>query len=841
VIDDPDGDRGELKLQLRGHIEPAKTPGATGHDTEEDADDASPVAQHLYDTLRGQDNLVFANSRRMVELLTDQLSRRSELARVPNEFCAHHGSLSRDLREDAEARLKDPARPTTAICTSTLEMGIDIGSVDSIAQVGAPATVSGLRQRLGRSGRRSGQAAVLRAYITERELEPGTPLADELRVELVQTIAMVELLLEAWYETPNGCALHLSTLIQQILSLIAQHGGVLPKDAYAALCGHGPFRQVDAETFLHLLRNLGDAKLIIQDSSGLLLHGEVGERVVNQYRFYAAFQTDEEYRLIADGRPIGAMPVIKPITDGDFLIFAGRRWRVLSVDTSRKVIELTRARGGRAPSFTGDRPTVANRVRQRMHEVYQSSEIPPYLNATAVQLLGEGRTAFAQRLLDIQPIIGTSSHSSVFPWCGDTTMATLALTLTNAGLEATADGVALYVAASPATVWCLIRELADGPEVDGLELAALVKNKERDKFDHYLDDELLTRSYAAAALDVASARIALRELAAGPPPTEIDAATNQDSEPLSAMQDDQATEAILSRCGYAVIDVETTGLAVNHGDRIVEIAIVNVSQNGDIEDRWTTLLNPDHDPGPTRIHGLTSADLAGAPRFADITGDIAERIGGRIIVAHNALFDMAFLHAECQRAGTPLPPWPTLCTLEIAYQLRPEGGRRLVDCCADDNITLIDAHTALGDATATAQLLACYLREGRATGITIGRLGCRPFVPPPEWSLPASGRTALRSGPPIATNTSVGLTTRLAVARTGSPADDAYLDALDRALADQRLTEEEMNALTDIATTYGLRRDRVAELHVIYLAELSATIDMTVVALLAADLDQVLL
>ena len=100
----------------------------------------------------------------MVEAVSVSLSDASEKAVVPNEFFPHHGSLSRDARYAVENRLKEGKLPTTAIATSTLELGIDIGSVKSVAQVGAPASVSSLRQRLGRSGRR-GEPAILRIFV----------------------------------------------------------------------------------------------------------------------------------------------------------------------------------------------------------------------------------------------------------------------------------------------------------------------------------------------------------------------------------------------------------------------------------------------------------------------------------------------------------------------------------------------------------------------------------------------------------------------------------------------------------------------------------------------------
>src|SRR4029079_6942541 len=111
------------------------------------------VAADLF-KLRGSNNLIFPNSRRTVELLADLLREKCEQEHVPNEFWPHHGSLSRELREEAESVLKDPAVPASVVCTTRLEMGIDIGPVNSIAQVGLPPSVAGLRQRLGRSGRR---------------------------------------------------------------------------------------------------------------------------------------------------------------------------------------------------------------------------------------------------------------------------------------------------------------------------------------------------------------------------------------------------------------------------------------------------------------------------------------------------------------------------------------------------------------------------------------------------------------------------------------------------------------------------------------------------------------
>src|SRR5690606_8370470 len=203
------------------------------------------VAAHLFQHLRGRDNLVFANSRGRVEELADRLRRLCEEARVPVEFFPHHGNLSKELREQLEAALKSD-RPTTAVCTSTLELGIDIGSVHTVAQVGPPPSVASLRQRLGRSGRREGEAAVLRLYAVEPALDRDARADEPLRRRVAPTVAMVGLLRRRWYAPPRPQAPHLSTPVQRVLSGVERHGGALAGPLCQALCARGPFRSGDA-------------------------------------------------------------------------------------------------------------------------------------------------------------------------------------------------------------------------------------------------------------------------------------------------------------------------------------------------------------------------------------------------------------------------------------------------------------------------------------------------------------------------------------------------------------------------------------------------------------------
>jgi DNA polymerase III subunit epsilon len=188
---------------------------------------------------------------------------------------------------------------------------------------------------------------------------------------------------------------------------------------------------------------------------------------------------------------------------------------------------------------------------------------------------------------------------------------------------------------------------------------------------------------------------------------------------------------------YAVVDVETTGLDPVH-DRVVEVAVVRFTPCGETTAEYATLVRPDgpaaaSDGAAAGIHGITAAELGGAPTFGQVAAALAGRLAGAIVVGHNVAFDLGFLTAEFRRLRVPVPRLPAVCTHALATLLHPElERRRLADCCDAAGIDLNGAHTALGDARATARLLSTYLATARARGAaTLAELGCTPLVPPP--------------------------------------------------------------------------------------------------------------
>jgi DNA polymerase III subunit epsilon len=272
--------------------------------------------------------------------------------------------------------------------------------------------------------------------------------------------------------------------------------------------------------------------------------------------------------------------------------------------------------------------------------------------------------------------------------------------------------------------------------------------------------------------------------------------------------------------GFAVIDLETTGLFPGGHDRVVEIGIVDLDQALRPVAEWTTLVNPLRDVGPTNLHGITASQVADAPVFAELVGDVAACLADRVVVGHNVRFDLGFLDAEFGHAGYRVAWEPGLCTMALASSII--GARRLDECCECFGIDTGRSHSALCDARSTALLLACCLQ----------RLQSRPPQLPPPLArevlpaVPPSGRSLVRGAAPAPPRTSLAsLVTRLPLQTMAVEANPdavvAYIDMLDRALEDRRLTPEEIDHLASLACTWGLGSPAVFAIHRYYFGGLA--------------------
>ncbi|MFC5731547.1 MULTISPECIES: exonuclease domain-containing protein [Nocardioides] len=280
-----------------------------------------------------------------------------------------------------------------------------------------------------------------------------------------------------------------------------------------------------------------------------------------------------------------------------------------------------------------------------------------------------------------------------------------------------------------------------------------------------------------------------------------------------------------------MIDVETTGLSPNQ-HRVLEVAVVTTDPWGRVVDEWATRINPQGPVGATHIHGIRDADVAHAPTFSEVVVELNDRLRGAAIAAHHARFDLSFLRAEYRRAGWDLPFVPALCTLEASeYHLPSLDRRRLTDCCWAVGAPLTSAHSALGDARATAGLLAMFMHPH------IGRAPLREHVELPGSAMAISWPTAPSRAPSvfIPERNRVSPRAQTVMARQaaapvpqalveiierfslvdaldeGAPSGAlAYLEKLAEVLEDGEVTTEEADELAAIAEAVQLTDDDVA-------------------------------
>src|SRR5699024_464037 len=175
--------------------------------------------------------------------------------------------------------------------------------------------------------------------------------------------------------------------------------------------------------------------------------------------------------------------------------------------------------------------------------------------------------------------------------------------------------------------------------------------------------------------------------------------------------------------------------------------IVRADEHGRPIDHWATRLNPGIPMRATHVHGITDADVAGAPRFADLAVTIGTALQGAVVVAHNAEFDVAFLQSEFARAGMAMPRLPSYLRRQRSTRSLPQLRRRwLGECCAALGVPQHGAHSALGGAYAAAGLLGQYLARDARTGYDAPLTATRAL----HGKAPAAPARPAAPAPPVA-------------------------------------------------------------------------------------------
>jgi ATP-dependent Lhr-like helicase len=473
-------------------------------------EEPDPYDQYIFDRAHERKKtLIFANSRGETETIISALRHMAQRQELPDIYHVHHGSISAPLRESAERAMNRPDQPTVTAATVTLELGIDIGQLERIIQLGAPFSVSSFLQRLGRSGRR-GNPSEMWLVCSEDEPSGKESLPEQIPWRLLQAVAIIQLYVEErWIEPIRPIRHPFSLLYHQTMSTLASMGELSPAALAQRVLTLAPFQSITQEDYRALLHHLLEVDHLEQLESGGLIIGLAGEKVVNNYRFYAVFQDEDEFAVLSKEGEIGR--ITAPPPPGYRFALAGRSWEVLEVNYNQRTVLVKRVGGRTRNEWIGSGGEVHPRVLQRMRQALLEDAEYRYLQPGAQQRLREARHLARQfHLADRRFVPLSGDEFAVFPWLGTIDFLTLLRILNRLrrqGLELTAkDGHVPYylkvVCADGADT--LLRELVTLHErgVDAIALLNQGEAPEVGKFDKFVPDDLRRKAFAADFIDV---------------------------------------------------------------------------------------------------------------------------------------------------------------------------------------------------------------------------------------------------------------------------------------------------------------------------------------------------
>ena len=347
---------------------------------------------YLFESTWNKRCILFSNSKGEVEENIAHLKKLAAEKRLPDNYLVHHANISPALREFTEQRMRDSELPVCTGATVTLELGIDLGSLERIVQTGCPLTVSGLVQRLGRTGRRGGTAEMRFAFRWDMSLPP-QEFYKEINWDFVMCIAMILLYTrERWIEPMYLPKLPYSLLYHQTMSRLSSQGSVKPPELARYILTLGVFRSVTREDYLLLLRHMLANGQIERSEDGSLLIGEKGEAAVNNYEFLAVFSVPSEFSVRCSAEEIGTVQT--PFPEKAQFALAGQAWEVTELDLKERRIFVKHIPGISANMWqdTGNE-YVHTRVMQKIREVLCSDEEYAFLDNAAAKRLSDIRKA----------------------------------------------------------------------------------------------------------------------------------------------------------------------------------------------------------------------------------------------------------------------------------------------------------------------------------------------------------------------------------------------------------------------------------------------------------------
>jgi len=332
------------------------------------------LLKDLYRETKESKVLIFPNSRGRAEEVAVKLKKISDRVQGHPNYFSHHSSVDRQVREYVEYFAKNNKQQNFCIsCTSTLELGIDIGSVDEVVQIDSTHSIASLIQRVGRSGRKDDQQSNLYLYATDRW-------------SLLQSIACWLLYKEGFIEPPKMTEKPFDILLHQTLSITKGYSGLPISELIDQLTKNSTFTAIHRSEIIEIVDHLIEIDLLEKLRQEVII-GVEGEKVVNSRNFYSMFQSEDNFKVVNAGNNIGEVPYSPQLVENENILLAARIWKIKFVDEQAKRVEVIPAQDGKKPIFFGGAGAIHPKVREKMFEILYSTESYDFLDEpSAIEL-----------------------------------------------------------------------------------------------------------------------------------------------------------------------------------------------------------------------------------------------------------------------------------------------------------------------------------------------------------------------------------------------------------------------------------------------------------------------
>lgn len=453
--------------------------------------------EDIRELTRHQKSIIFCNNRGQVEEATVTLNRLAEKEGMGETYYPHHSSIDKKEREYVEKVMSESTVPKSVIATSSLELGIDIGNIEVVIQIDSTYSVSSLKQRLGRSGRKREADQILQLYSTDDD-------------KLIQSLAVMELVIEKWIEPSKGYLHPFDVLFQQILSICQEYNGISYNQLIDRINKNHIFHSLLTEDVITLIQGMIEKEYVeVIKNSDELIVGLEGERILRSKDFYSVFMTSDEYEVMDGAKKIGRLDKAFIINVGDNIILGGRLWGIKDIDFDRSKVYVTKGVSGKKPTYTGSPGGIHKRIGEKMMEILCAKNEFHYINDIALATLNDVRREYLWNgITSDQRCIWVDKAEGIFEtYTGTTITKTLVWMLRYFGVDAKIrDGVGRITILNPDSILSIIKKMKE-KEWTAEDLLSYVEEKEffTSKYAAFIDDSLRVKMHVGNEVDIEGA------------------------------------------------------------------------------------------------------------------------------------------------------------------------------------------------------------------------------------------------------------------------------------------------------------------------------------------------